>query len=82
MTFCQKKLDAFPLSIEKLLKNYLGWDVMKEMKIKVIIHKEEAGYWAEVPAIPGFATTVYTLKNYYKIYMKPLKVAYSLMLIH
>ncbi|KHG39805.1 MULTISPECIES: type II toxin-antitoxin system HicB family antitoxin [Aphanizomenonaceae] len=26
------------------------------MKIKVIIHKEEAGYWAEVPAIPGCAT--------------------------
>jgi predicted RNase H-like HicB family nuclease len=56
VAFCQKKLDAFPLSIEKLLKNYLGWDVMKEMKIKVIIHKEEAGYWAEVPAIPGCAT--------------------------
>jgi predicted RNase H-like HicB family nuclease len=26
------------------------------MKIKVIIHKEEEGYWAEVPAIPGCAT--------------------------
>ena len=26
------------------------------MKIKVIIHKEETGYWAEVPAIPGCAT--------------------------
>jgi predicted RNase H-like HicB family nuclease len=26
------------------------------MKIKVIIHKEEEGYWAEVPTIPGCAT--------------------------
>ena len=26
------------------------------MKIKVIVHKEEGGYWAEVPAIPGCAT--------------------------
>lgn len=26
------------------------------MKIKVIVHKEEAGYWAEVPALPGCAT--------------------------
>ncbi|MDB9309757.1 type II toxin-antitoxin system HicB family antitoxin [Aphanizomenon sp. CS-733/32] len=26
------------------------------MKIKVIIHKEETGYWAKVPAIPGCAT--------------------------
>ncbi|MFN5514245.1 MAG: type II toxin-antitoxin system HicB family antitoxin [Cyanobacteriota bacterium] len=26
------------------------------MKIKVIIHQEEDGYWAEVPAIPGCAT--------------------------
>ena len=27
------------------------------MKIKVIVHEaEEGGFWAEVPAIPGFAT--------------------------
>ena len=26
------------------------------MKIKVIIHKEEEGYWEEVHAIPGCAT--------------------------
>jgi len=26
------------------------------MKIKVIVHTEETGYWAEVPAIPGCAT--------------------------
>ena len=26
------------------------------MKIKVIVHKEKTGYWAEVPAIPGCAT--------------------------
>jgi hypothetical protein len=31
-----KKLDAFPLSIEKLLKNYLSWDVMKEIKIMIM----------------------------------------------
>lgn len=27
------------------------------MKIKVVVHDaEEGGYWAEVPAIPGYAT--------------------------
>ena len=26
------------------------------MKIKVIVHKEETVYWAEVPALPGCAT--------------------------
>ena len=26
------------------------------MKLKVIIHKEDIGYWAEVPAIEGCAT--------------------------
>jgi predicted RNase H-like HicB family nuclease len=26
------------------------------MKIKTIIHKEEEGFWAEVPAIPGCVT--------------------------
>jgi predicted RNase H-like HicB family nuclease len=26
------------------------------MKLKVIVHKEKTGYWAEVPAIPGCAT--------------------------
>ncbi|WP_370567054.1 type II toxin-antitoxin system HicB family antitoxin [Dolichospermum sp. LEGE 00240] len=29
---------------------------LQTIKIKVIIHKEETGYWAEVPAIPGCAT--------------------------
>lgn len=26
------------------------------MKIKIIVHKEQTGYWAEVPALPGCAT--------------------------
>jgi predicted RNase H-like HicB family nuclease len=26
------------------------------MKFKAIIHKEEIGYWAEVPALPGCAS--------------------------
>jgi len=26
------------------------------MKIKTVIHKEDDGYWAEVPAIPGCVT--------------------------
>jgi predicted RNase H-like HicB family nuclease len=26
------------------------------MKLKVIVHEEEGGYWAEVPAIPGCVT--------------------------
>jgi len=26
------------------------------VKVKVIVHKEDDGYWAEVPAIPGCAT--------------------------
>ena len=26
------------------------------MKVNVIVHKEDDGYWAEVPAIPGCAT--------------------------
>ncbi len=27
------------------------------MKLKVVVHEaEEEGYWAEVPAIPGYAT--------------------------
>ena len=26
------------------------------MKIKVIVHTEETGYWAEVPCIPDCAT--------------------------
>ncbi len=40
------------------------------MKIKVIIHEEEGGYRAEVPAIPGCATQGDTseelLDNLYK----------------
>ena len=23
------------------------------MKIKIVVHEEDGGYWAEVPAIPG-----------------------------
>ncbi len=26
------------------------------MKVNVIVHKEDDGYWAEVPAIPGCVT--------------------------
>jgi predicted RNase H-like HicB family nuclease len=26
------------------------------MKIQIIVHKEQTGYWAEVPALPGCAT--------------------------
>lgn len=26
------------------------------MKLKVVVHEAEGGYWAEVPAIPGCAT--------------------------
>jgi len=26
------------------------------VKLKVVIHEEEGGFWAEVPAIPGCAT--------------------------
>jgi predicted RNase H-like HicB family nuclease len=26
------------------------------MKLKVIVHEEDGGYWAEVPALPGCAT--------------------------
>ena len=31
------------------------------MKIKVIVHEAEEGFWAEVPAIPGCATQGETL---------------------
>jgi predicted RNase H-like HicB family nuclease len=33
------------------------------MKLKVVIHEEEGGYWAEVPAIPGCATQGETLEE-------------------
>jgi len=41
------------------------------MKIKVVVHQaDEGGYWAEVPAIPGWATQGETfeelLKNLYE----------------
>lgn len=26
------------------------------MNLKVIVHREDEGYWAEVPALPGCAT--------------------------
>ena len=37
---------------------------MKPRQIKVIIHEaQEGGYWAEVPAMPGFATQGETLEE-------------------
>jgi len=34
------------------------------MKIKVVVHEaEEAGYWAEVPGIPGCATQGETFED-------------------
>ena len=31
--------------------------ILKDMKLKVVVHEaEEGGYWAEVPSIPGCAT--------------------------
>ena len=33
------------------------------MKIKVIVHTEETGYWAEVPALLGCATQGNTFKE-------------------
>lgn len=40
------------------------------MKLKVVVHEAEGGYWAEVPAIPGCATQGETfeelLKNLYE----------------
>jgi len=34
------------------------------MEIKVVVHEtEEAGYWAEVPALPGCATQGETLQE-------------------
>ena len=40
------------------------------MKLKVIIHEEEGGFWAEVPSIPGCVTQGETfeelLKNLYE----------------
>ena len=30
--------------------------IFKVMKLKVIVHESEGGYWAEVPAIRGCAT--------------------------
>lgn len=36
------------------------------MKLKVIVHEEDDGYWAEVPAIPGCVTQADTMKNLLK----------------
>jgi predicted RNase H-like HicB family nuclease len=34
------------------------------MKLKVVIHEaEEGGFWAEVPAIPGYMTQAETMKE-------------------
>ena len=33
------------------------------MKIKAIIHREEGGYWAEVPDLPGCITEGDTLSE-------------------
>jgi predicted RNase H-like HicB family nuclease len=33
------------------------------MTLEVIIHAEDGGYWAEVPAIPGCATQGETLQE-------------------
>ncbi|MCL5104751.1 MAG: type II toxin-antitoxin system HicB family antitoxin [Armatimonadetes bacterium] len=33
------------------------------MKLKIIVHEENGGYWAEVPAIPGCATQGDTLEE-------------------
>lgn len=33
------------------------------MKLKVIVHRQESGFWAEVPAIPGCATQADTLDD-------------------
>lgn len=33
------------------------------MKLKIIVHEEDGGYWAEAPAIPGCATQGDTLEE-------------------
>ncbi len=33
------------------------------MKLKIIVHEEEQGYWAEVPAIPGCASQGDTMEE-------------------
>lgn len=33
------------------------------MNFKAIVHEEEGGYWAEVPAIPGCATQGDTMEE-------------------
>ena len=41
----------------------LSCDEVKCMKIKAIIHREEGGYWAEVPDLPGCITEGDTLSE-------------------
>jgi predicted RNase H-like HicB family nuclease len=33
------------------------------MKLKVIVHDEDGGYWAQVPALPGCATEGDTMEE-------------------
>ena len=39
----------------------IGSSQEDDMTLEVIIHAEEGGYWAEVPAMPGCATQGETL---------------------
>ncbi len=52
------------------------------MKLQVIVHEEDNGYWAEVPSIPGCATQGDTfeelLKNIYEAVEGCLSVPVSL----
>ena len=33
------------------------------MKLKVIVHEEDGGYWAKVPSLPGCATDGETMEE-------------------
>ncbi|HET7802601.1 MAG TPA: hypothetical protein VFL53_00040 [Pseudolabrys sp.] len=37
------------------------------MKIKIVVHEAEDGFWAEVPAIPGITVTPYQLPHSLRI---------------
>ena len=32
------------------------------MQLKIVVHEQEGGYWAEVPALPGCATDGETIE--------------------
>ena len=53
------------------------------MKLKIIVHEEDDGYWAEIPAIPGCATQGDTfeelLQNIYEAVEGCLAVPVSLL---